>query len=73
MEYPLNEELIETLPPCGKNTDFCPFLRKPFSECYSIKLTSQSILSVMRYCIKDFWKCKIYKSHIHSHEKVVGK
>jgi hypothetical protein len=71
MQNSFKKDLSEKLPPCGENTDFCPFLRKPYNECYSIKLTSQSILSVMRYCIKDFTKCKIYKKNIQDAEKVI--
>ncbi len=42
----------------------CPFIKAPPSkECYNVKMDSQSIISIMKYCAKDYYDCEIYKEH----------
>ncbi len=42
----------------------CPHVKDPISdECYNVKLDSQSIINVLKYCAKDFTACDVYRSH----------
>ena len=43
---------------------YCPYVRNPPSkDCYNVKMDSQSIISILKYCAKDFSECRIYKKH----------
>ncbi len=40
----------------------CPFVGNPPSEdCYIVKMDSQSIIFIMKYCARDYGDCGIYK------------
>ncbi len=39
----------------------CPFIKRPFDECYCIKLTSQDVEKAVFYCGRHFELCEIYK------------
>ncbi len=41
---------------------FCPFIKKPFDDCYCIKLTSQDVEKAVFYCGGNFESCEIYKA-----------
>ncbi len=43
---------------------YCPYVKNPLSdECYNVKMDSQSIFSIQKYCAKDFADCEFYKEH----------
>ncbi len=45
-------------------TKLCPHVKVPISdECYNVKLGSQDIINVMKYCGNDFEACDVYRSH----------
>lgn len=40
-----------------------PLIENPPSEnCYCVKLDSQSIISILKYCDNKYLECEIYKS-----------
>jgi len=41
----------------------CPFLRKPFEECYCSHMNSQSTEKMIKFCGGNFEECEIYKKH----------
>ncbi len=43
------------------NSKLCPFVKKPFTDCYCFNLTSRDINSAIHYCSSDFKSCDIYK------------
>lgn len=43
------------------NIKICPFVEKPFDECYCVKLTSWNIESAIYYCGEHFEQCSLYK------------
>ena len=43
----------------------CPFIKNPPSEeCYCVKMDSQSIISILKYCANNYSACEIYQKHI---------
>ena len=44
------------------NKSFCPFLEKPFDDCYCVKLSSQDIERAIYFCTKYFKACEVYKN-----------
>jgi hypothetical protein len=41
---------------------FCPFLSKPFDECYCVKMDSQNVERTVYFCGNNFETCEIYKN-----------
>jgi hypothetical protein len=41
---------------------FCPYLKKPFDDCYCVKMSSQDIERAIYFCTKDFKTCEIYNN-----------
>jgi hypothetical protein len=45
----------------GKTSkEICLFVKKPFDDCYCVKLTSIDADAVLRYCQGSYKTCKIY-------------
>ncbi len=43
----------------------CPFIKNPPSEeCYCVKMDSQSIISIIKYCANNYSGCYIYQEHL---------
>jgi len=42
----------------------CPFVNRPFEDCYVRDLDSLSVESAIRYCGGDFRGCAIYIRHL---------
>ncbi len=42
----------------------CPYIRKPFTDCYCANLTSRNIESAIYYCNKYFNQCDIYINNV---------
>ena len=40
----------------------CPFVEKPFDNCFVNRLTSSTIKEVVAFCGKNYEACKIYRS-----------
>ncbi len=43
----------------------CPFIHKPFKECYCLNLRSINIQDAIFYCIGSFEECEIYNKYFH--------
>ncbi len=41
--------------------NICPFVKKPFNDCYCFNLTSKNINSAIQYCSNNFEECDIYR------------
>ena len=39
----------------------CPVLESPEPDCYCLNLSSQAISLAVRFCIRNFRECPIYK------------
>lgn len=39
----------------------CPFVVKPFDDCYVRELSSYTIKDVVEFCGKNYDACKIYR------------
>lgn len=44
----------------------CPFVGRPFEECYCASTSSMVVESTILFCGGDFKKCEIYCRHIGS-------
>jgi len=40
---------------------FCPYIKKPLPECYSVEMNGRKLNLAMRFCLKDFKDCRIYR------------
>ena len=40
---------------------FCPYIKKPLPECYSVEMDGRKLNLAMRFCLKDFKSCRIYR------------
>ncbi len=45
---------------CLLSNEKCPFIHKPFGDCYCANLTSRNIESAIYFCSKYFKQCEIY-------------
>ncbi len=52
------------------DSDICPFVRKPFSECHCFDMTSRNIDSAIHYCVNHFQSCEIFQ--MKSVKKISG-
>jgi len=41
----------------------CPFIKKPFNNCYCFNLTSKTISPAITYCGGKFSDCDLYKNN----------
>jgi hypothetical protein len=41
----------------------CPFVSRPFEECYCASTSSMVVESTILFCGGDFQKCEIYGRH----------
>ena len=48
--------------------DVCPVLDNPQPGCYCMNLNSIDIPKAVRYCLRDFRQCPIYKKYVKSQE-----
>jgi hypothetical protein len=44
------------------NKRHCPFIQKPFDDCYCIKMSSLDIERTVYLCSENFEICEIYKN-----------
>jgi len=51
----------------------CPFVKKPFPDCYCFNLTSRNIDTAIVYCGNKFKECEIYKNNFYLKEIVTQK
>jgi hypothetical protein len=42
----------------------CPVLDNPAPDCYCLSLNSFNVPKIIRFCMKDFKECPIYKKYI---------
>ncbi len=42
----------------------CPFVLKPFENCYCASTSSLCTEATIHYCGGNFEKCEIYESHV---------
>jgi hypothetical protein len=45
----------------SKTTRHCPFLKKPFADCFCLDMDSQKTFGVLDYCQANFENCEIYQ------------
>lgn len=43
----------------------CSFLKKPFPECYCMRLSSMNIPKILEFCAGEFKFCHIYQHNAH--------
>lgn len=46
-----------------RQTGICPFVTKPFCECYCFAINSFKIPLVLHLCGKNYRECSLYKQH----------
>jgi len=51
----------QTFDSFGNGGKMCPILDDPQPDCYCIEMTSMKILYAVRYCLRDFRECDIYR------------
>ncbi len=51
------------------NYKLCPFIKKPFNDCYCFNLTSRTINPAIHYCSNNFDKCEIYNNNYLNNRK----
>jgi hypothetical protein len=44
-----------------RGNTLCPFVEKPFDDCYVRRLSSYTIKDVVEFCGKNYDACKIYR------------
>ena len=44
--------------------EFCPFINKPFENCYCFNMNSLKTESAIRYCGGKFRECAIYMANM---------
>ena len=40
---------------------FCPFIKTPRPECHCVEMNGRKINLAMRFCLKDYKNCRIYR------------
>jgi len=40
---------------------FCPYIEKPLPECHCVEMDGRKTTLAMRFCLKDFKSCRIYR------------
>ena len=55
-------------PDDGGREETCPVLDNPEPDCYCLNLTSLDIPEAVRYCLRDFRQCPIYKNYMERPE-----
>ena len=40
---------------------FCPFIENPDTSCYCINMNEMKLNLSMRFCLKDYKRCRIYR------------
>jgi hypothetical protein len=48
---------------CKSNKKLCPFVKKPFNDCYCFNMTSKNIYPAIAYCSNNFSNCSIYRKN----------
>lgn len=41
--------------------EFCPYIGKRLPECYGVAMDKRKLNLAMRFCLKDFESCRIYR------------
>ena len=61
MQSIMSSEVLQKMMKTTTKRNFCPYLQKPFEECYCVKMNSQDIEKAVYFCTTDFKMCEIYK------------
>ncbi len=43
----------------------CPFVKKPFDDCFCANLTSKTVESALYFCNKHYKKCEFFAKNAH--------
>jgi hypothetical protein len=54
----------------AKDSAACPFMKKPFEDCYCAKSDSTYIEKVLNFCGGNYGQCEIYRRTTGEQEKL---
>jgi len=52
----------------NKREDMCPVLGRLEPDCYCLNLSGPNVPNAVKYCLKDFRRCPIYKRYLEKPE-----
>ena len=52
----------------SEGVETCPVLDNPESDCYCLNLNSLNIPKAVRFCLRDFRECPIYKQYLEMND-----